>query len=288
MSARESVEAQTGRHRAAAANPDLGPPAAQPPGTAGEDADVAASPALPRRGPGWFLARSLRVLWCLAVRGLLVVLALSIVIVGTLRWVDPPASSFMLRQAWVSSRLGREPPYYFFHWVPIEEIAPEVRLAVLASEDQRFPDHPGFDAVEIRKAIETHRRGGALRGASTITQQTAKNLLLWPEGSWLRKLPEAWLTVLMELLWSKERILEIYLNIAQFSASTYGVAAASERYFHRPVSRLGLREGALLAGVLPAPATYRLDRPSARLRRRAAWIEDQARRLGGVRYLKRL
>ena len=128
----------------------------------------------------------------------------------------------------------------------------------------------------------------ALRGASTITQQTAKNLFLWPERSWLRKGLEAWLTAWIELLWPKERILEVYLNIVQLSPSTYGVGAASERYFDRPVSELDLEEASLLAGVLPAPGAYRLDRPSGRLRRRAEWIADQTRRLGGARYLERL
>jgi monofunctional biosynthetic peptidoglycan transglycosylase len=208
--------------------------------------------------------------------------------VGVLRWVDPPASAFMLRQAWISWRAERPPPYYRYRWVDWEEMPAALPLAAIAAEDQRFPSHHGFDAVELRHAWEGFRRGGGLRGASTITQQTAKNLFLWSERSWLRKGLEAWLAALMEQLWPKERILEIYLNVVQLGPSTYGVGAASERYFDRPVGALTLRDAALLAGVLPAPGAYRLDRPSPRLERRADWIAEQTRRLGGPRYLDRL
>ncbi|NCA71750.1 MAG: monofunctional biosynthetic peptidoglycan transglycosylase [Sphingobacteriia bacterium] len=213
---------------------------------------------------------------------------ISVALVITLRWLDPPASSFMLRHAYNLWRLERAPPYYRHQWVPHERIAPAARLAAIAGEDQRFPNHHGFDLIEIRLAWRDHRNGAELRGASTITQQTAKNLFLWPERGWPRKLLEAWLTVLMELAWPKERILEVYLNIAQFGPGTYGIGAASERYFGHPASDLSLGEAALLIALLPAPGAHRPDQPSERLRRRAAWISDQAGRLGGVRYLDRL
>jgi monofunctional biosynthetic peptidoglycan transglycosylase len=242
----------------------------------------------PGATPRGALRRGLLLGWRLLV-GLVIALALtSVATVEILRWVDPPASAFMLRHARVAAGLGRPPPHYHHHWVPWEEIPMSVRLAAIAAEDQRFPLHHGFDPVEIRKAWGHHRRGGTLRGASTITQQTAKNLFLWPERSWLRKGLEAWLTAWIELLWPKERILEVYLNIVQLSPSTYGVGAASERYFDRPLAELSLEEASLLAGVLPAPSAYRLDRPSPQLRRRADWIADQARRLGGARYLEQL
>ncbi len=212
----------------------------------------------------------------------------SVLLIGTMRWVDPLASAFMIRHAIKSWSLGRQPPHYYNEWIAWEEIPRNVSLAVIAAEDQRFTLHHGFDPVEIRKAIRTWRTGGHLRGASTITQQTAKNLFLWPGRSWLRKGLEAWFTALIELLWPKQRILEVYLNIVQFSPSTYGIGAASARYFHRPATELTLQEAALLAGVLPSPGAYRLERPSGRLRRRAGWIVDQTRRLGGARYLERL
>lgn len=214
--------------------------------------------------------------------------SLSVVLVLTLRWMDPPASAFMLRHAWNLWRLERAPPYYHHVWVPWDGIAPAVRLAAIAGEDQRFPTHRGFDFTEMRLAWEEHRAGGRLRGASTITQQAAKNLFLWPARGWVRKLIEAWFTLLMELFWPKERILEVYLNIVQIGPGTYGVGAASLRYFNRPANELTMREASLLIGVLPAPGTFRLDQPSPRLERRAAWISDQATRLGGTRYLGRL
>lgn len=211
----------------------------------------------------------------------------SALLVGSLRWVDPPISSFMVRQSFVAWRSGRPPPYFYQTWVPWVRIPPILALAVIAGEDQRFADHHGFDPVELRKALTTWGRGGRLRGASTISQQTAKNLFLWPGRSWSRKCLEAWFTALIEFMWPKQRILEVYLNSVQFSPSTYGVGAASERYFQRPVDAIGLREAALLAAVLPAPVVYHLDRPSARLLRRAAWIADQTQRIGGRRYLER-
>nr|WP_242467312.1 monofunctional biosynthetic peptidoglycan transglycosylase [Thiocapsa imhoffii] len=216
------------------------------------------------------------------------VLLASVVLVLTLRWMDPPASAFMLQHAYNLWRLDRAPPFYHHVWVPLEQISPAARLAAIAGEDQRFPTHQGFDFIEIRAAWDAYRQGERLRGASTITQQTAKNLFLWPRSDWTRKILEAWFAFLMERLWSKERILEVYLNIVQFSPSTYGIEAASQRYLEQPASQLTLEQASLLIGALPSPSTYRLARPSPHLRRRAAWISDQASRLGGTRYLDRL
>jgi monofunctional glycosyltransferase len=213
---------------------------------------------------------------------------MSIILVLTLRWMDPPASAFMMRHAYNLWGLEQSPPYYQHTWVSGNRISAPARLAAIAGEDQRFPDHLGFDFVQIRLAWADYQKGGRMRGASTITQQTAKNLFLWPGSDWPRKVLEAWFTLLMELLWPKERILEVYLNIVQFSPSTYGIEAASRRYFDRPASELTIEQASLLIGALPTPGLYRLDRPSARLERRAAWITDQASRLGGTRYLERL
>nr|WP_093189566.1 monofunctional biosynthetic peptidoglycan transglycosylase [Thiocapsa sp. KS1] len=224
----------------------------------------------------------------LLLKGLGNLLLFSILLVLTLRWLDPPASAFMLRHAYNLWRLDQSPPFYHQTWVPWDRISLPTRLAAIAGEDQRFPTHLGFDLTEIRLAWTDYKNGGRLRGASTITQQAAKNLFLWPGSDLPRKLLEAWFTLLMEILWPKERILEVYLNIVQFSPNTYGIGAASLRYFGRPASELTMREASLLIGVLPAPGHYRLDRPSERLERRAAWITDQASRLGGTRYLNRL
>ena len=222
-------------------------------------------------------------------RAAVAALLLCVVLVGAMRWVDPPASAFMLLHAHNVWRVGQTPVIYYRHqWLPWERIPLSVRLAAIAGEDQRFPFHMGFDLIEVRRAWTHYRRGGRLRGASTITQQTAKNLFLWPGSGWGRKLGEIWFTLLMEVLWPKQRILEVYLNIVQFSPSTYGIEAASRHYFGHPAAELTLEESALLIAALPAPGVYQLDHPSERLRRRAAWILEQSARLGGLGYLGRL
>lgn len=159
---------------------------------------------------------------------------------------------------------------------------------MIAAEDQRFPDHYGFDFVEIQQALEDQEEGQALRGASTLTQQTAKNLFLWSGRSWIRKGLEMWFTVLLEVLWPKQRILEVYLNIAEFGQYTFGVESASQRFFNKPAARLTAGEAARLAAVLPNPLRYRVDQPSDYIRKRQRWIERQMRQLGGVAYLDRL
>lgn len=209
-------------------------------------------------------------------------------VVGSLRWIDPPSSAFMM-QRWVDMRLADEPPQPIHHeWTAWAQIADSLKLAVIAAEDQRFPSHRGFDFIELRNAWEDFRQGDSLRGASTISQQTAKNLFLWSGRDYLRKGLEAWFTLLLETLLSKERILELYLNIAQFSADTYGVGAASWRYFDRPAIAIDTEQAATMAAVLPNPYRYRLDAPSRRILRRAQWIQRQMRQLGGTDYLARL
>ncbi len=230
-------------------------------------------------------------LWRLlkAVAALAVVL---ILLAGTailaLRWIDPPTSAFMIRH-WLLAEQPADGRLRLYHeWVAADLIPPEVKLAVIAAEDQRFPAHAGFDLVEMNKALESWRNGDSLRGASTLSQQTAKNLFLWPSSDWLRKVLEAPLTVMIERLWPKERILEVYLNIAQFGPDTYGVGAASWRFFDRPVSTLGAAEAALLAAVLPNPNLYLVESPAPQVRRKAAWIRAQMKNLGGPNYLDRL
>jgi monofunctional biosynthetic peptidoglycan transglycosylase len=205
-----------------------------------------------------------------------------------LRWLDPPTSSFMLGDrlhAWLDAESG----YRFQHrWTDWNGISDNAKLAVIASEDQRFADHFGFDFVEIGNALADRGHGEALRGASTITQQTAKNLFLWSGQSWLRKALEAYFTVLIEACWPKRRILEVYLNIAEFGRGVFGVGAASERYFRQPPARLNRPQSALLAAVLPNPLVFKVVAPSAYVRTRQLWILGQMRALGGERYLGRL
>ncbi len=211
-------------------------------------------------------------------------IALSILLVAAGRVLDPWTSSVMLHERLSAS--GPDAAPLRFDWVPMTAISPHVALAVVAAEDQRFPVHAGFDVEAIRKALRTNADGGRVRGASTISQQVAKNLYLWSGRSWLRKGLEAWFTVLIEALWPKARILEVYLNLAEFGPNTYGVEAASQAYFRKSADRLTSREAATLAAVLPSPRRLHADRPTAYVARRRDWILGQMRRLGGTRYLE--
>ncbi len=193
------------------------------------------------------------------------------------RWIPPPTSAFMLAHNWQSEE---EIDYL---WTPIEAISPHLAIAAVASEDQKFPGHYGFDLDSIRDALSA--RGGPVRGASTISQQVAKNLYLWSGRSYLRKGMEACLTLFIESLWSKRRILEVYLNIAEFGPGIYGAGAASQHFFGKPASQLTLRESSLLAAVLPAPKRMRVAPPSRYVSKRAADIRRQVRQLGGAGYL---
>jgi monofunctional biosynthetic peptidoglycan transglycosylase len=202
----------------------------------------------------------------------------SVLLVLLLRWAPPPTSAFMLEA-------DIRPVHQ--QWVPWSRISAEAKLAVVASEDQKFPAHHGFDFEAIDKAIEhneTHRR---VRGASTISQQTAKNLFLWSGRSYLRKGLEAYFTVLLEKLWPKHRILEVYLNIARFGPDVYGVGEAAQRYFGKPAAVLDAHEAALLAAVLPNPERMHAGRPSDYVQLRADEVEGQMRLLGAD-YLSRM
>jgi len=175
-----------------------------------------------------------------------------------------------------------------YRWVSLEQISSHAALAVIASEDQLFPFHAGFDINSIREAVRANERGKRLRGASTISQQVAKNLFLWSDHSFVRKGLEAWFTVLIEAMWPKERILEVYLNIIQLGKGVYGVEAASQRYFHKPAARLSSSEAAVLAAVLPNPLRLHADNPSRYVLSRRDWILGQMSDLGGSSYLQAL
>lgn len=167
-----------------------------------------------------------------------------------------------------------------YDWTPRTDIPAHMALAVVAAEDQNFPRHFGFDLLAIAQAMEYNETHERTRGASTITQQTVKNLFLWSGRSFVRKGLEAGLTLAVELLWPKERILEIYLNVAEFGDGTYGVGAAARRFFGKTPQKLSHREAALLASVLPSPKRLRAERPSSYVNRRAQWVQTQIRQLG--------
>ena len=173
-------------------------------------------------------------------------------------------------------------------WVPRESISPHLRLAVVLAEDQKFLLHDGFDSKAIRKAIDEADRGGRRRGASTITQQLAKNLFLWPDASFVRKGLEAWITLWIELLWSKQRILEVYLNVVQFGPCVFGAEAAAQRYFDKPAAELLPEQAALLATVLPNPLRLRAWNPGPYARSRRDELVGLMDELGRARHLRGL
>lgn len=215
-------------------------------------------------------------------------LAVTVLAVIALRWIDPPFTTVMLGDR-VTALVTRERGYDFEHdWRDWDRISKYAALAVIAAEDQQFPHHRGFDFKQIDKALADRERGRRVRGASTITQQVAKNVFLWRGPSWVRKGLEAGLTVLIEACWSKQRILEVYLNVAEFGQGTFGVQAASRRYFGKDASRLTRSEAALLAAVLPAPTRFKVRAPSRYVQKRQAWIQRQMAALGGTSYLAQL
>ena len=214
-------------------------------------------------------------------------ITLSWLAVLLLRFVPPLTSAMMLERqlgAWLH---GEKDFTLHYHWVSWEKTSRQVPLAMVAGEDQRFPYHHGFDFDAIQTALDAHDDGKRLRGASTISQQTAKNLFLWNGRSFVRKGLEAYFTVLIETLWPKRRILEMYLNIAQFGDGIYGAGAASQVFFRTTPDRLDAQQAALLAAVLPNPLRFKVDKPSAYVMRRVAWIRHQTESLGGVAYLPR-
>lgn len=218
----------------------------------------------------------------MTVRGVALRVAAAIVLVtalpiAALRYVPPLTTAFMLAHKWPLARGGDACDDILYEWVPRRAIGRNVFRAVIAAEDQRFAMHHGFDFGAIGDAIEELDAKGHSRGASTISQQVAKNVFLWPGRSFVRKGLEAWLTIWIEALWPKQRILEVYVNVAQFGRCTFGVGAASRVFFRKPSSALTLREAALLAAVLPNPIKRRVEMPSARVRSRAIWITRQAR-----------
>jgi monofunctional glycosyltransferase len=219
---------------------------------------------------------------------LLTGMVLSIAAVLLLRWWPPVTSAFMLEAHLEALASGDFSLHLHHTWVDRDRISPNMQLAVIASEDQKFPFHHGFDVGAIQDAVREQEEGVRSRGASTISQQTAKNLFLWNGHSYLRKGVEVWFTALLELLWPKTRILEVYLNCAQFGPDVYGVEAAAQLYFHKHAAALTRSDAAQLAAVLPNPAKLHADRPSAYVAGRRQWILGQMRDLGDTSYLKHL
>ena len=228
---------------------------------------------LGRKKQRGFIARCMRGLmlallaWC----------AMTLAVICLFKVVNPPLWSWrVFRMFDAPARLQQVQ----HEWVPIAEIPKSLQLAVIASEDQRFPLHNGVDFHEISNALADAAQGERLRGASTLTQQTAKNLFLWPGRDWARKGLELPLALSLDAIWGKERVLEVYLNIVEFGPGVYGAAAASEYWFHKPVSRLNAVEAARLASILPNPWEYKAAPAGRYVSRHAAWTLQQMDQLG--------
>ncbi len=216
----------------------------------------------------------------------LALLLLSVLLVAAGRFIDPWTSGYMLQARAASWFDADSRPFRLRQqWRDYEDISAHLALAVVASEDQRFPGHHGFDFRQIQAALEEAGRGGRMRGASTISQQVARNLYLWNGRSWVRKGLEAWFTVLIELLWPKQRILEVYLNIAEFGPGTYGAEAAAQAFFGRPAAKLTRAQAARLAAVLPNPKRLSASDPGPYVQQREQQIQRQMTALGGTSWL---
>src|SRR5699024_7936188 len=201
---------------------------------------------------------------------------------------NPQTTSFMMQRSVAAWWNGEENFDLRYEWSDWQDISASVKIAAIASEDQNFANHWGIDFSSVQKALDEYEQGGDLRGASTITQQTAKNLFLWPSQSYIRKGVEAYFALLIELFWSKGRILEVYLNIAEFGDGIYGVQAAAGQYFNTTSAGLSRAQGALMVTALPAPKRYNLSRPSEYMLQRRNWVMRYMDLLGNAHYLEEL
>jgi monofunctional biosynthetic peptidoglycan transglycosylase len=195
------------------------------------------------------------------------------VYIVVLKWVNPPITITQL-QNWISGNgLARD-------YVDADEMSYQIKLAVISSEDQAFPDHSGFDWKNIEKAMKYNRKKpGRIRGASTISQQVAKNVFLWQGRDWLRKGLEIYFTNMIEWIWGKKRILEVYLNVIEMGKGVFGVEAASRKYFSKPAKKLGRKEAAMIAACLPNPKKYTVKPVSPYVRVKSGWVLRQMNHL---------
>ena len=214
-------------------------------------------------------------------KSLLFLVASSIISVAVLRFLPVPTTTFMLYRHYEDLIEDQTFKSIDYHWISAKNISANASAAVIASEDQQFYNHFGFDLQSIRSSITAYLNGGRrLRGASTITQQVAKNIFLTPSKSFIRKGLEVWFTILIEIMWSKQRILAVYLNIAEFGDHLFGIEAASQHYFGIPAKNLTRSQAAMLAATLPNPLRLRAARPSNYVIKRQNWILRQMQNLG--------
>lgn len=208
----------------------------------------------------------------------------SILLVVLFRFVPPPGTMLMVERK-IESWVDGEPIDLQRSWRPYGEISDSLKIAVIAGEDQRFAQHWGFDFDAMQAAFLHNERGGSIRGASTLSQQVSKNLFLWSGRSYFRKALEAWFTALIETFWSKQRILEVYLNSVEWDEGVFGAEAAARHHFGTSAGALSAQQASLLAAVLPNPRVWSASHPSNYVARRAGWIRKQMGQLGGDAYL---
>lgn len=213
-------------------------------------------------------------------------LAIPIIGVAVFKWVPVPATPLMVIR-YFEKKEAKEETVWKHDWVPIEEISKNLQLAVICSEDQNFLKHNGFDMKAIEKAFDNNQKGKRVRGASTISQQVAKNVFLWPQRSWARKGMETYVTFWIELIWSKERIMEVYLNSIEMGNGIYGAEAASQYWFKKSASKLSKSEAAAIAAILPRPLKYRANPPTNYIAGRKLWIMKQMSFHGALNYNKK-
>src|ERR1700761_640075 len=207
-------------------------------------------------------------MWRIIKRVILALFILQFLYIFLLKWVDPPITLTQLGSLISGDGLKRS-------YVSMKEISPYAKLAVICSEDQLFPDHDGFDFKNIEKAMKHNQKSKSLHGASTISQQVAKNVFLWQGRTWLRKGLEIYFTFMIEWIWGKKRILEMYLNVSEMGKGVYGIEAASHFYFNKPAKSLSRLEAARIAACLPNPKIYTIKPLSSHVASRSAWIIGQ-------------
>ena len=214
---------------------------------------------------------------------LLLWFTITLLVVLSMRWFNPPTTAFMLQRLYNDDAIGLQ-----HEWRPLSRIAPSLPMSIIASEDQKFADHHGFDVAAIQQVLEDRQAGKKMRGASTISQQLAKNVFLWSGRSWIRKGLEVYFTAAIEAMIPKRRILELYVNVVEFGDGVYGAEAAAQSIFGVSADALSNQQAALLAARLPAPKRYSIQPPSQYMKQRARWIQQQIEQLGGQAYLDRL
>jgi monofunctional glycosyltransferase len=217
--------------------------------------------------------------------GILIFFISSVFFVLLYSFVNPPVTPLMVIRVFQQMIQG-EKVVLKKDWVSIKDLSPSLQLAVVASEDNRFLEHHGFDfdAIEKAKDYNEKKKGKKMRGASTISQQTAKNVFLWPQRSWIRKGMEAYFTVLIELVWSKKRIMEVYLNVIETGKGIYGAEMASQIYFRKSASTITQGEAALIAAILPNPLKWSPAHPTGYLLSRQQWILWNMGNIGRIEY----